>query len=59
MYVRNAIRPGVNFLEHSTNDYIWLKLCKSFFGFREEIFICFIYFPPKTPLSLKHKIIIF
>jgi uncharacterized protein YwgA len=27
------------------NNYIWLKLCKSFFGLKDDIYICFIYNP--------------
>ena len=26
--VRSEIKQGVTFLEHTNNDYIWLKLCK-------------------------------
>ena len=48
VYIRNKIRKGVNFLEHSTNDFIWIKLEKSFFGFPDNIFICFIYDPPEN-----------
>ena len=28
-------------------NYIWLKLCKSFFGLKDDIYICFIYNPPE------------
>ena len=27
VYIRNNIRLGVKFLEHETNDSIWVKLC--------------------------------
>ena len=47
VYVHNSVRPGVQFLEHATNDFIWLKLNKSFFGFQENIYICFVYIPPE------------
>lgn len=33
VYIRDIIRPGVKFLEHSSNDYVWLSLDKSFFWF--------------------------
>ncbi|CAG2186361.1 unnamed protein product [Mytilus edulis] len=26
VYVRSTLRPGIKFLKHKTNDYIWLKL---------------------------------
>jgi hypothetical protein len=41
VYIRNNIRPGVKFLEHETNDSIWVKLCKKFFGIQKDLFRCF------------------
>ena len=32
VFVKTQLRTGVKFLEHQNNNYIWLKLCKSFFG---------------------------
>ncbi|VDI06554.1 Hypothetical predicted protein [Mytilus galloprovincialis] len=48
VYILNTIRPGVKFLEHATNDFIWLKLDRTFFGFQESLFICFVYNPPEN-----------
>jgi hypothetical protein len=45
VYIRNNIRPGVKILEHETNDSIWVKLCKKFFGLQKDLFICFVYDP--------------
>lgn len=45
MSVKTQLRIGVKFLEHQNNNYIWLKLCKSFFGLKDDIYICFIYNP--------------
>lgn len=53
VYVRNTIRPGVKFLEHATNDFIWIKLDKSFFGLPENLYICFVYNPPEYSSYLK------
>ena len=55
VFVKTQLRTGVKFLEHQNNDYIWLKLCKSFFGLKDDIYmyICFIYKPP-PPLSTPH-----
>jgi len=47
VYVKNTVRPGVKFLEHASNDYIWIQLSKSFFGLNSDIYICFIYDPPE------------
>lgn len=46
VYVRSTLRPGIKFLKHKTNDYIWLKLCKQFFGLPEDLYLCFLYNPP-------------
>ena len=46
VFVRNEIRPGIKFLEHCNNDYIWLKLCKDFFGTLHDIYLCFLYNSP-------------
>ena len=48
IYIHNTIRPGVKFLEHATNDFIWIILDKSFFGFEENLYICFVYDPPEN-----------
>lgn len=39
VYVRDNIKSGTKFLKHSTNDFIWLELNKSFFGLPENIYI--------------------
>lgn len=31
VFVKSNLKAGVKFLEHKTNDYIWLKLCSTFF----------------------------
>ncbi|CAG2216007.1 unnamed protein product [Mytilus edulis] len=46
--VKNEIKSGVKFLEHSNNDYIWLKLSSSLFNLPEDIYLCFIYDPPEN-----------
>ena len=46
IYIRNHVRAGVKFLTHASNDYIWLKLCKSYFKLHDDLYICFAYIPP-------------
>ncbi|CAG2204319.1 unnamed protein product [Mytilus edulis] len=46
--VKNEIKSGVKFLEHSNNDYIWLKLSSSLFNLPEDIYLCFIFDPPEN-----------
>lgn len=48
VYIRNSIRTGIKFLNHTTNDCIWLKLCKDFFNNPHDIFLCFLYAPPEN-----------
>ena len=48
IFVRNEIKAGIKFLEHSNNEYIWLKLNSSFFNLPKDIFLCFIYDPPEN-----------
>lgn len=45
VYVKKNIRPGVKFLKHQTNDYIWLQLSQQFFGTQTDIFLCYMYDP--------------
>ena len=51
VYIRNSIRTGIKFLNHTTNDCIWLKLCKDFFNNPHDIFLCFLYSPENSTYS--------
>ena len=44
--VKTLLKPGIKFLEHTNDNYIWLKLCKTFFGLSSDIYVCFTYDPP-------------
>ena len=60
IFVKHKLRAGVKFLEHRNNDYIWLKLNKSFFALNEDIYLCFVYDPPSSSsytLSLNEEIL--
>lgn len=46
VFVKSELRPGVKFLEHENNDYIWLQLCRDFFGMKDDIYLCYVYNPP-------------
>jgi hypothetical protein len=48
VFVRSEIRPGIKFLEHKSDDYIWLKLCYNFVGTNNDIYLCFLYNPPEN-----------
>ena len=34
--------------------FLWVKLCKSFFGFQDDVFVCFCYIPPKDSVYFKN-----
>ena len=44
--VKSDIKEGIKFLEHSNDNYIWLKLSKQFFGISDDIYLCYLYNPP-------------
>ena len=46
VFVKSELRQGIKFLEHNSNDYIWLQLCSNFFGLNTDIYLCFLYNPP-------------
>jgi exonuclease III len=47
VYVRNSVRPGIKFLNHASDDFIWLILSKDIFGLHQDVYLCFIYDPPE------------
>ena len=46
IYYRKSLRPGIKFIKDET-DYVWLKLCKSFFGMVKDVYLCLSYIPPE------------
>ena len=48
--VRDSLRPGVKFIQHSP-DKIWIKLDNKFFGSQKDILICFSYISPKSAIN--------
>ena len=45
---KNELQGGVKFLEHKNNDYVWVKLCKVFFGTNKDNYLCAAYIPPEN-----------
>ena len=50
LFVRHTCTfcTGVEIIERQTSGFLWVKLCKTFFGFQDDIFVCFCYIPPKN-----------
>ena len=46
VFIKHSISKGVQVMDKSNCEYIWLKLLKSFFGFNNDIYLCFAYIPP-------------
>ena len=46
IFVKNHITKGITFIRGSNSEYCWLKLCKSFFNLRNNVFIAFVYNSP-------------
>ena len=45
---KSELKPGITFLEHQNNDYLWLKMDRQFFGLDEDVFMCIVYIPPEN-----------
>ena len=48
VYIKNKIKRGVEYLNNitSSQNRVWLKLEKTFFGLADDIYLCGIYIPP-------------
>ena len=45
---KSDLKEGIKFLPHKNDDFVWIKLCKSFFGLVQDYFICYTYIPPEN-----------
>jgi hypothetical protein len=52
---RQQLRPGLKFLEHRNNDYIWMQMCREYFGLDEDVFVCVAYIPPDNSSYCKAR----
>ena len=46
LLIKNQLREGVKILESHNADKIWVKLLKSFFNLKKDLYFCFSYTPP-------------
>ena len=46
VFIKHSVSKGVHVVDKSNCEYIWLKLSKHFFGFDNDIYMCFVYIPP-------------
>ena len=54
---KNELKNGINILPRvgNNNDYIWLKLDRSFFGMSKHTYLCVAYIPPEGSPYFKAK----
>ena len=53
--VRNSILCGVTFLKCTNSEFMWIKLNKSFFGTKHDIYICSLYISPAGSSFSRHR----
>ena len=53
--VNKKVRKGVKFLNNTCSEYQWLKLDQTFFGLRDNLFVCFVYIPPSNSTFYNDK----
>jgi hypothetical protein len=46
-YYRKEFKPGVELEKSTSQNLLWVKLSKSFFGLKKDIFFCTCYLLPK------------
>ena len=54
LFVRDTTCPGIEVTSKNEVGFLWVKLCKSFFGFQDDVFVCFCYIPPKDSVYYKN-----
>jgi hypothetical protein len=55
--IKSYIKPHVKILENTNVDYQRVKLEKTFFGFKKDLFICVTYNPPISSKYTQERII--
>ena len=46
VFIKQSLVKGIEIVDKTCTEYIWLKLSRYFFGFPNDIYICFVYIPP-------------
>ena len=55
VYYKRELRNGIKFLENNFADFVWIKLCKEFFGLENDMFVCMAYIPPDNSTYYKAR----
>ena len=51
--IKSSIRKGVKIFDSSGTDIIWLRLCKEYFNFEKDMYICALYISPSNSTYLQ------
>jgi hypothetical protein len=57
LFYKHSLKQGIILQETDSAGFIWVKLCKTFFGFEDDLYVCFVYIPPSNSVYyLNHEI---
>ena len=52
---KKELKEGIKFLTHKNDDYVWLKLSKSYFRLDSNYYVCLAYIPPENSRYYKDR----
>ena len=48
IFYNSLLSDGITVVETDLTAVIWLKLCKHFFHYEHDVYVCFSYIPPQN-----------
>ena len=48
IFYNSLLSDGITVVETDPTGVIWLKLCKHFFHYEHDVYVCFSYIPPQN-----------
>ena len=57
LLINKDIKDGITVLPRNSSELFWLKLSKNYFGFKNDLFLCFVYIAPaNSSYVLRHNL---
>lgn len=57
LFYKNSLKHGIIVQETDDAGCFWVKLCKTYFGYEEDLYVCFVFIPPSNSVYyLTHEI---
>ena len=57
LLINKNIKDGITVLPRNSSELFWLKLSKNYFGFKNDLFLCFVYIAPaNSSYVLRHNL---